>query len=58
MKQVYYTARLFPVYAKEINDNIRVLYDRRGIEEKDNNVDHEIKSKDNVIKRFKEVSLC
>lgn len=56
MTQAYYTARLFPVYAKEINDT-RVLYDRRGIEEEDNNLGHETRSKDNVVKRFKEVSL-
>ena len=50
----FITRRVCSVYAKEINDT-RVLYDRRGIEQKNNNLDHETRSKYNVVKRFKEV---
>ena len=56
MTWVYYTARLFSVYAKEINDT-RVLYDRRGIKE-NNNLDHGTRPKNNVVKRLNKVSLC
>jgi hypothetical protein len=52
MTQAYYTERLLPVYAKEINE-ARVFHDRMSILQEDNDNSHDTRSKDNVVVRFK-----
>jgi transposase len=48
----YYTSRLLPLYAKEINE-ARVLYGRMGILQEDNDNSHGTRSAD---KRFKKAN--
>lgn len=55
MTQAYYTERLLPVYAKEINDAC-VFASRRGILQEDNDNSHETRSNDNVVKNFKDAN--
>lgn len=55
MTQAYYTERLLPVYAQEIN-NARLLQGRRGILQEDNDNSHGTRSEDKVVKRFKRVN--
>ncbi len=52
MTQTYYTDRLLSVYAQIINED-RVFHDRMSILQEDNDNNHDIRSKDNVVVRFK-----
>lgn len=55
MTQAYYTNRLLPVYARYIHE-ARVYHDRRGILQEDNDNSHGTRSKDNIVKRFKQMN--
>jgi hypothetical protein len=55
MTQIYYTERLLSMYANLINEN-RVFRDRYCLLQEDNDNSHDIRSKDNVVVRFKAVN--
>jgi hypothetical protein len=52
MTQACYTKRLLSVYVELIHE-ARVFHDRRDILQEDNDNSHDIRSKDNVVVRFK-----
>jgi transposase len=52
MTQTYYTKRLLSVYVELIHE-ARVFHDRRDILQEDNDNNHDTRSKDNVVVRFK-----
>ncbi len=52
MTQIYYTERLLFVYVELIHE-ARVFHDKRDILQEDNDNSHDIRSKDNVVVRFK-----
>lgn len=55
MTQIYYMKRLLPLYAKKIND-ARLIHNKTSILQKNNDNNHETRSKDNIVKRYKEVN--
>ena len=55
MTQIYYVQHLLPVYAKEVSD-ARLMHDRMGVLQEDNDNSHGTRSKDNVVVRYKEAN--
>lgn len=55
MTQIYYVERLLSVYAKEISD-ARLMHNRIGILQEDNDNNHETRSKNNVVVRYKKAN--
>ena len=55
MTRAYYTERLLPVYADEIHQ-CRLQHHRSCIFQKNNNLNHDTKSIDNIARRFKTIN--
>jgi hypothetical protein len=55
MIQIYYTKRLLFVYVEFIHE-ARIFHDKRDILQKNNDNNHDIRSKNNVVVRFKAIN--